>query len=50
MLGEATTQKTSWIPKSNVCRVVWAVAEDGPVPEDSDTLSYGENRQKKSYL
>ena len=50
MLGEATTQKTSWIPKSNVCRVVWAVAEDGPVPEDSDTLSYGENGQKKSYL
>ena len=37
-VGEATTPKTSWIPKSNVCRVVWAVAEDGPVPEDRDTV------------
>ena len=49
-VGEATTPKTSWIPKYNVCRVVWAVAEDGPVPEDRYTLSYGENGQKKSYL
>ena len=38
LLGEATTPKTTWIPKTSVCRVVWAVAEDGPMPEDRHSV------------